>query len=228
MHETERHHFLAAVSSPDEHIEPPWVMADAWQLDDDKAVFARVVAVFLAPAVTNGDAEPWLVRAALRLDAHQHPTISRIGVEHLTNPDREVTGVILKRVPAPTIRNRALAYLLQREKTLDVMKKAGVELPQGWYESASHVATLARSELKRGPKGYPREHYRRIALRCIELHRQGVRNVLRVLADEEGVPYETARTWRDVARRKYRYLAPSPRQGQAWFEPGPNLYEEES
>jgi hypothetical protein len=82
-----------------------------------------------------------------------------------------------------------------------------------------------------GRRAKPTEHYRRIALRYLELLKQGQRHVLKALAAEESeregraVPRETVRDWVRKAT-KLGYLTPGI-QGRASARPGPELYRKE-
>ena len=85
------------------------------------------------------------------------------------------------------------------------------------------------SEPKRGRTGYPDSHYRRVARRYLQLVNGTppvTRGVLRVMADEEGRPVETVRTWIHQARKR-RFLTDGER-GRAGALPGPLLDEQET
>lgn len=76
---------------------------------------------------------------------------------------------------------------------------------------------------KQGRKGYPDDHYRRIALRYLHLvnDKRVTRGVLNLLAAEEERPMETVRTWIHQARKR-GFLSPGE-QGRAGAMPGPRL-----
>jgi len=128
---------------------------------------------------------------------------------------------VLRGLPLGVIRDRALAglrgVLLARE---------AMAADPSWRITDKHVEPARRAVVeagkpKRGRPGYPEEHYRRIALRYLELLKLGHRNVLVVLAAEEGRPRETVRDWVRKATG-LGYLAPG-KPGRAEARPGPKL-----
>ena len=61
----------------------------------------------------------------------------------------------------------------------------------------------AVNTLRRGRRGYPDDHYRRIALAYLDLQRQGVsRGIQKRLAEQEGRPWQTIRDWLRIATEK--------------------------
>ncbi len=96
--------------------------------------------------------------------------------------------------------------------------------------AAAELQRLGRaataSTPKRGRAGYPKDHYQRVARAYLALVQGATsRHAMRRLAEAEGRPVETVRTW--VARaRQMGYLSPT-RQGVAGAVPGPNLEDEE-
>ena len=197
-------------------LPPPWVIAKAFKDPDDRNVIAAVIAI--QPVAD----EPWLVRGVLRrTDAA--PALTRLSIEHFTNPAFEVTSAVIHRIPAATIRDRAQAWLEPQELIADVLEVGGWKVKPEQKRWARRVSAEARKRpLTRGRKGYPQEHYQRIALRAVELFGDGHRDVLARLADEEQKPYQTVRDWIYRAR-SLGFLEPT-KQGRADFRPGPNLY----
>lgn len=199
---------------------PPWVVARSFSDPGDEGVIAAVTA--LVPI----GGEPWRVRGVLRA-GDGAPQLTRIAVEHRDDPAVEPTAV-LRRIPAATIRDRARAWLQPQEMIAEALHAQG-----GWAITpkqrrwARRVSAEARKQpLTRGRKGYPAEHYRRIALLAVELHADGARDVVRRIAREEQRPYQTVRDWIYRAR-ELGFLEPATKQGRADFRPGPNLYPKE-
>jgi hypothetical protein len=132
---------------------------------------------------------------------------------------------VLHRIPVATIRDRAQAWLEPQEAIADVLETGWNIKPEQKRWARRVSAEAKKKPLTRGRKGYPHEHYRRIALRAVELFGEGHRDVLARLTDEEGKPYQTVRDWIHRAR-SLGFLAPT-KQGRADFRPGPNLYPKE-
>ena len=90
---------------------------------------------------------------------------------------------------------------------------------------AAEAAERARgAELRRGRKGYPDDHYRRIALAYLDLQSQGVtRGILDRIAEQEGRKRDTIRDWIHQAREREFLTKGTP--GRAGAQPGPRLYE---
>lgn len=81
--------------------------------------------------------------------------------------------------------------------------------------------TTTRQGAPRRPP-IPAQHYRRIAIRYLQLISQGARNgILHTIAEEENVAYHTARDW--VAKARELKFLSDGRQGIAGATPGPNL-----
>ena len=86
----------------------PWVVADRFKDPRDSAVVAKVTALVpIQPSESVDSEEPWLVRGVLRANEQGPPSLTRVSVEHFTDPAAEVTGTVLHRLPLATIRNRA-------------------------------------------------------------------------------------------------------------------------
>jgi hypothetical protein len=199
-------------------LTPPWIVARQFIDPEDEKVIA---AVFAVQPVAE---EPWLIRGVLRT-SEGAPTLARVSVEHFADPAVEVTSAVLHRIPAATIRDGARAWLRPQAMHADVFEKTGWNVTAAQKRWARRVSAEARKKpLTRGRKGYPREHYQRIALRAVELFADGHRDVLAQLAAEERKPYSTVRDWIYRARSPaLRFLEPT-KQGRADFRPGPNLY----
>src|SRR5688572_20417372 len=94
----------------------PRVVATEWGDKDDPAVFAAV------SAVQNYRGEPWLIRGVLRRGgAGRPPVLTRVAIEHLLDPSREVTGPVVREIPFAKIRNLALEHLPVRSLLLEVL-----------------------------------------------------------------------------------------------------------
>jgi hypothetical protein len=189
----------------------------------DEAVIAGVVALV---AVAG---EPWLVRGILRA-SDDAARLTRVGVQHFTDAAGEVTSTVWKAIPVATIRSRALAWLEPQAVIVGaVAEDPGWRIPEERTQWARRVSAEARKQpLIRGRGGYPPAHYRRIALRAIELHKDGARDVVKQLAAEERRPTPTVRHWIHRARSdEYGFLAKPEKQGRREFLPGPNLYPKE-
>jgi hypothetical protein len=210
---------------------PPWVHTDE---ADEADALASFVALAPARRSRSGEAEWWLVRGVLRRSAEGPPLLTRVSVEHWKDPEAEVTGIAMRDLNFGAIRESACASLAFQP----VIFKIGEKVAQqggynvfrlaGWNEQwAQAAAAEAERPLRRGRKGYPKEHYHRIALRYLDLIGSGRRDVLKALAAEEekrlgrAVPRETVRDWVRKAT-ELGFLAPG-KQGRASARPGPNL-----
>jgi hypothetical protein len=213
-----------------QNLPPPWVRAESFSDPEDDAVIAWVAAVhMIRPSESVKREEPWLIRGLLRRAEAGPPLLSRLSVEHFPDCDLEVTGTVLRGVRVADIREDAYARLKDRPIITAALRELGGRGPSPEEERwAQRVAEEARKlPLNRGRKGYPAEHYRRIALRCLKLYDDGRRDVLKELAAEEDRPYQTIRDWVRRARDpELGFLAPG-RQGRIDFRPGPNLYRKE-
>ena len=102
---------------------------------------------------------------------------------------------------------------------------------QEWNELDFDPATAAYRDYaraqsqprKRGPRGHPDEHYRRVAYLYLKLYQAGARPLLVVLGQQLQVPAETARDWVHRAR-ELGFLSPG-KQGRKGATPGPRLRE---
>jgi len=223
----------------------PWIYSFEFDDPEDAAVLASVVAVHMIASTASSRTEPWLIRGVLRA-SNGGLVLSLISVEHLSDPAIEVTGVVLHRVPVARLRDFATSYLAMASDFADVlaMRRApeGVDPDTPWLvkqgeqdaarkQWARRVARQAKQvvPLQRGRKGYPVDHYRRIALLTLtiyeELKREGRRDVVKELAAREGVPYQTVRDWIRRAR-ELGFLGPTQR-GRSQWAAGPNLQRKE-
>jgi hypothetical protein len=201
--------------------EVDWPVVQPQPLKDrsDEALIAELLAGTLV------EGEPWLIHAVLRRHPKGPPIMACLSVEHFPVRDVEVTGTVLRALPLARIRDQAFAQLIPVALGREVLAEAG-----GWgitsedAERTRHAADEA-AKPKPGRRALPREHYARIATRYLTLLGEGRRNVLVVLADEEGVPRETVRDWVRKAT-KLGFLAPGT-PGRAGMRPGPNLYRKE-
>lgn len=209
---------------------PPWVLAHPptdYEKEDevaaavfaDERVIAAVFAVHPIAPLERGRREPWLIRGLLRANDAGPLTLDRVTVEHLERLAVEVTGTVLRGVPLARIRDIARSRVTTaasvREAAGDYFGPEDVE----WARKAAREAS--KLPLRRGRTGYPREHYRRIALRAGELADER-RDVVVALAEEEQRSYDAIK--RQLVRaREFGFLPPTT-QGRADFTPGPNLY----
>jgi hypothetical protein len=204
---------------------PPWVTVDA----------VSSGASFVAVDVVND--EPWLVRGYLRV-AEEGFVISRVGVERfqfgdtghgarLEEAEADVTGKVLRGVRLGEIRERAVRRLQERGIAYGALERTGWDLSAEEFEQARRLAEAARELPRtRGRKGYPPDHYRRIAIAYIDdIREHGSRGVLDRLARAERFERPTIRDWIKRAR-ELGFLAPT-KQGRAEARPGPNLYPKE-
>jgi hypothetical protein len=77
---------------------------------------------------------------------------------------------------------------------------------------------------RRGRRGYPDDHYRRIALAYLDLQQQGVsRGIQHRLAEQERKQPETIRDWLHIATKK-GFLTPGKQGRAGGRHAGPNLY----
>lgn len=219
----------------DDTYEWPFVMARPLE-DPDSDEFAEFAAGFLSKPMPSSPAEPWCVRGILCRNPKGPPIVAELIVEHFRIDEdgarAEVTGTLLRDLSLATIRDDALAKL----PWIQLGREAMAE-DDSWGVTAEEVEQARRAareaaKRKRGRPGHPDEHYRRIALRYLELVERH-RNVLVVLAAEESerlgrkVPRETVRDWvRKATEPERGYLAPG-KPGRAEVRPGPNLYPKE-
>lgn len=150
--------------------------------------------------------------------------VSELDVEPNVPGGGEVTGTVLRALNIAQIRQRAMDALPGVLWAREAMRRAGVfNITDADVRRARRAASLAAQQpLNRGRRGYGPNHYRRIALRYLELVSEGRRNVLVALAAEEGRPRETVRDWVRRAT-ELGFLSPG-KQGRAEARPGPNLY----
>lgn len=182
----------------------------------------------------------WCVRAFLAVDQDQHLAITRLeswpfdtAVVMGAAPHVGLGGDDLRRFPLGRWVAEALAQLADENLLAatgsgydPMLEKLGFtgasEKRKAW---ARQVAEEARSvTLRRGRRGYPDDHYRRIALAYLDLQQQGVyRGIQKRLAEQEGRPWQTIRDWLAIATEKGFLTKGS--KGRAGRMPGPRLYE---
>jgi len=141
---------------------------------------------------------------------------------------RAVGGVdsLLLRVKLGDLLAELRARLAERSGSalLTAGESWGLRQDQEAVRNTVLAGAAASSEPKRGRIGYPDEHYRRIALRYLQLvngQPPVTRGVLGVMAAEENRPMETVRTWIHQARK--RGFLSSGERGRAGGMPGPRL-----
>jgi hypothetical protein len=156
----------------------------------------------------------WIAYGLLTVE-HGHLTIATMRLATLGERRDGVTSVLIRRVRVDAILQAA------RERLVDTTFG---DLAGGDWAHQAHAVKEAMHgvELKRGREGYPADHYRKIALRALQLQAEhGARGVRQRLAEAEGRPPETVRDWIKRARQ-LGYLAPAT-PGRAGYVPGPNL-----
>jgi hypothetical protein len=182
----------------------------------------------------------WCARAFLAVDQDQHLAITRLelwpfdtAVVMDAAPRIGLGGDDLRRLPLGRWLSEALAQLA--DENLVGKTGAGYDplLEELGYTAASaerrewarQVAGEAQSvKLRRGRRGYPDDHYRRIALAYLDLQRHGVsRGIQKRLAEQEGRPWQTIRDWLRIATEK-GFLTKGTK-GRAGRMAGPHLYE---
>jgi len=103
-------------------------------------------------------------------------------------------------------------------------KREAARLVKEAVRNSSLAALAEESKPARGRRGYPDDHYERIARRYLQLvnDERVTRGVLARIADEEGRPVETVRTWIYQARQR-DFLTRRGEVGRAGALPGPRL-----
>ncbi|MGD0985079.1 MAG: hypothetical protein ABSA65_14885 [Acidimicrobiales bacterium] len=141
-------------------------------------------------------------------------------------PRGGVTAELLRSIPFGELLANVLAEVAGWEKTLANQRDDGSK-PEPWElnrRAVRQAREIGGLEYRAGRRPYGDSFYRRIAELCLAIQAESPGDgVIHTLADQEGVAYETARTW--VARaRKQGFLAPgSP--GRSGFEAGPRFHE---
>ncbi len=184
----------------------------------------------------------WCVRAHLGADDRGQLAITRlelypydISVATGGSPRSGISGSSLRELPLGRWIAQAFAILIDEDKVAqtgagydDMLAELGYtdagENRKAW---ARQVAEEAHSvPLRRGRRGYPDDHYRRIALAYLDLQAQGVsRGIQLRLAEQEHVAVETIRDWLHLATKKQLLSPGTP--GRAGRTPGRRLYAEQ-
>ena len=196
---------------------PPWVIGRAYSDPADPAVFGAVVALDL-----GDDREPWLIRGVLRQSKDGTTTLSRLAVQHRWDPEREVTGRVMRAIPLGAIRDAALSHLKRRASAQMMLNEVGA--------LSKSTADATRSAAGRGFL-LDDAFYRHIAGRLLDLPSEGhSRDPLRALCAEESmrlgseIKYERMKQWiRNATDRKY--LEPG-KPGVRLRRAGPRLIHE--
>jgi hypothetical protein len=204
----------------------PWVYA-RHSIDQAPETFGYVVAVVAAKG------ELWLVRGWLRSVAGRTPVLSQATIEHATDPDRDVTGAVVRDIRFDEIRNAALRELRVRADSLERLRRIE-DLDEAVTQDEADAASSAaqRAGDTRGRRALPTSHYRGVALRYLELVDDGRRDILNALCEAESkrlgepVKRERVRQW---LRRcvDLGYLQPAGKRGVAGRLAGPNLTRKE-
>ena len=190
-----------------------WLVTRVLSEATDPSVFSAVFAVQLVAG------EPWFVRGVLQQSQTGPPVLSRVAVQHLNDPQREVTGPILRGLRLAAIRDEALRVLPRSAVVQTWLSKVPDALPTHASRRRTPAAPLiskqkaaATREAAAMAAGQPRRllddaHYRRIATRFLEIPGRGV---LRTLCAEESerwgedIPIERMKQWlREATDREY-------------------------
>lgn len=197
------------------------IVAVDYTQSGDTRVFGAVF------AIQHLEGEPWLVRGVLREGDEGPPILTRIAVEHFSDPNREVGGAIMRDIRFAEIRDRALVRLRERAWSLAHIKAA----PPATVDAAHAAAKKAARKIAVGPHGaYPTDHYRYIAERYLALVASGRRDIHRALCEEESerlrepIGRERMRDW--VRKATELGFLESGRRGFVGRLPGPNLRRE--
>lgn len=146
-----------------------------------------------------------------------------IGGKQLPTPG--ITSAFLREIPMGAILTAVRSELAQQAGLWEqASTAAGPHTDFG--KSAKVVAqSLRPGDLKRGRRGYPDDHYRRIAFAYLALQDQEwSRGLLGELARQENRPRETIRDWVHRAGELGFLAGATP--GRAGRLPGPRLYEQ--
>jgi hypothetical protein len=200
-----------------------YVTADPTFTDSsDEAVFGAVLAKQMV------DGEPWLIRGVFRTDSSgRTPVLARVVVEHFTDPDREVTGTVIREINFGAIRDAGLVKIRQRAEARSMFRGPFRDSPEDLATMARAAREAARSRVARG--AYSAEHYHNVARNLFRLQSE-TRSWLPALADfyskqlGDEVHPERVRGWIKTAT-KLGFIAPGKR-GKPRREPGPKYKEE--
>lgn len=198
----------------------PWVMA----FPHDRA---DCIARFVALDFVEG--EWWAARGLLADSGSRGVIVRSLTIEPWPRgSDREVTGRVLRSLRIGSIRDKALESLAWAPVTLRVAERTYGDVSAEEKEAAARAAkSVARGAGRPGGRrGYPDDHYRRIALSYLDVYKTHPRDVVAELARREGRPSATVRDWVHRAR-ELGYLSPT-KQGRGGGSPGPRLKEEGS
>ena len=187
----------------------------------------------------------WCARAFLTVDRGQHLTISRLEIWPSSTAimgmgaslPSGLSGDALRHLPLGKWLAEALGQLTDQDFVARTGSGSEPMLEAMGYTNASaervawarQVSEQAQSLAlrRRGRRGYPDDHYRRIALAYLDLQRQGVaRGINQKLAKQESRQPETFRDWLSTATKK-GFLSPG-KQGRAGRVAGPLLYDDGS
>lgn len=192
----------------------------------------------LAWGPESGDLVGWQVEGVLvvtddRLTIHELLVRPRDLAE--TAPAGGVTTSVLRAVPLGALLDAGRRALLQAPEQIASWEDSSGQRFESLKAAAERAAAAVReTDLKRGRKGFPDDHYRWVALEYLKLQEEGwSKGILRELAGRAAahlgrdyVARETARDWVATARSK-GFLSKAT-QGRAGASPGPNLYTKEN
>jgi hypothetical protein len=166
----------------------------------------------------------WRCYGRLAVDSAGRLLISHLEIQPwVFGDDCDLSTDTMRKFPLGRWKSEVHAILSDESKWLSTGEVASTVEGRAWARTQAENAK--ELTLDRGPKGYPDDHYRRIALAYLDLQSQGVsRGIVRRIAEDEGRQWQTIRDWLHRAT-ELGFLSRGA-QGRAGRTPGPNLYKE--
>jgi hypothetical protein len=212
----------------------PLIRVCAWPPDPEIRVRRDDAMARFAAVLLHGHAF-WFVHGWL-VEREGRAVIEQLVIESELESQRGIRLDLLRALSLSRLSARVIAQLRAEPEWIELLERAGLAVvSEADRRRAKEAAARAAKQplRRRGRAGYPDEHYRRIALRYIELVQEhGSKGVLVRIAEEESrrrgyrVAHATVRDWVRGARER-GFLAPGER-GRATPLPGPRLYEVEA
>jgi hypothetical protein len=135
----------------------------------------------------------------------------------------------LRELPLGHWMTMAYSQLAESATALDSSEQLHGLTPEGMTRARRMASRVKTAQLRRGPKGFPPDFYRRIALTYLDLQSKGIsRGIQQEIAKIESrrqnriIDWVTVRDWLRRATELGFLTAGS--KGRAGREPGPNLY----
>jgi hypothetical protein len=213
------------------HAAPP-VPMEVWPVDEE-GVFAQFLAWLSLPRDRSPQGriqfQGWLAIGYLGHASSGRVVIKQLALEPAgdSGPDLDVTGTLLRSFRPDELIARAKAQLIDTPGALDVAERLGLASPSAEERRRTEEAAVAagKDERRRGRRGYPESHYRRVALDHLELLESGMtRGLHKELGNRYGVSAERMRDWVQRAS-ELEFLTGGEKQGRAGRQAGPRLYE---